>query len=100
LNANGEDISFVTVSIKDQYGNLCPMADNLIHFTIEGEGTIRAVDNGNAASLESFESDKRKAFSGKCMAMIQSSHRSGTITVKASGATLQSAVLKITTSNK
>jgi beta-galactosidase len=95
LVANGDDLTFVTVSIKDKEGNLCPLAENLIHFTVSGAGKLRAVDNGNAASLESFEADNRKAFSGKCMAIIQSSNEQGMIIIKASGAGLQSATLKI-----
>jgi beta-galactosidase len=98
LTANGEDLAFVTVSIRDKKGNPCPLAKNLIGFTVTGAGKLRAVDNGNPASLEPFEFDKRKAFSGKCMAIIQSSNEQGIITVTASGAGLQSAILKIKTS--
>lgn len=29
LNADGKDLSFVTVEIVDAEGNLCPLADNL-----------------------------------------------------------------------
>lgn len=98
LSANGEDLSFVTVSIRDKDGNICPMADNLVHFSVTGAGRLRAVDNGNAASLEPFEADYRKAFSGKCMAIIQSSDQAGTITVKASGEGLGTATLTINSS--
>lgn len=96
LTATGEDIALVTVSVVDQEGNLCPKADNLIQFSVEGEGFLRAVDNGNPASLEPFEANYRKTFSGKCMAFVQSSHQQGTITIKARSTSLLPAVIKIT----
>ena len=46
INADGEDLSFVTVNLLDENGIFCPTADNLITFDIEGEGEILAVGNG------------------------------------------------------
>jgi beta-galactosidase len=48
------------------------MADNLVHFDVTGPGTIAAVDNGNAASTESFQADHRKAFSGMTLLIVRS----------------------------
>lgn len=95
LNANGEDLAFVKVSVTDKNGNLCPLAENLIHFKVTGAGTLRAVDNGNPASLESFEANERKTFYGKCMAIIQSSAKAGKITVEAGGEGIQPFTLTI-----
>ena len=63
-HADGDDLSFVTVRIEDKDGNLCPMADNLVHFDVTGAGKIAAVDNGNAATVEPFQADHRKALEG------------------------------------
>jgi beta-galactosidase len=46
---DGEDFSFVTVRIEEREGNLCPEADNVVRFTLEGPGRIAGVDNGNPA---------------------------------------------------
>jgi beta-galactosidase len=72
IQADGDDLSFVTVRIEDQHGNLCPMADNLVHFDVTGAGTIAAVDNGNAATVEPFQADHRKAFSGMALLIVRS----------------------------
>src|SRR5271169_5064461 len=64
IQADGDDLSFVTVRVEDKDGNLCPMADSLVKFNVTGTGSIRAVDNGNAATVEPFHADHRKAFSG------------------------------------
>jgi beta-galactosidase len=72
IRADGEDLSFLTVRVEDAEGNLVPGADNLVRFTVEGAGRIAAVDNGNAASLEPFQADHRKAFNGLALLVVRS----------------------------
>jgi beta-galactosidase len=72
IRADGEDLSFVTVRIEDANGNLVPDADNLVRFAVEGAGRIAAVDNGNAASLEPFQAEHRKAFNGLALLVLRS----------------------------
>jgi beta-galactosidase len=83
ITADGKDLSFVTVKIADSHGTPVPHADNLIHFNIEGEGKIIGVDNGSQTSDESFKVNFRKAFNGLCLAVIQSTEKTGKITLKA-----------------
>ena len=72
IAADGEDLAFVTVRVEDQDGNLCPLADNLVRFKVEGAGRVAAVDNGNAASVEPFQAGYRKAFNGLAMLIVRS----------------------------
>jgi beta-galactosidase len=72
IAADGEDLSFITVRIADKDGNLCPMADSLVRFSVTGAGKIEAVDNGNAATAEPFHADHRKAFSGLALLIVRS----------------------------
>lgn len=72
IHADGKDLSFVTVEVLDKKGNLCPNAENLIRFSVEGSAKIAGVDNGSPISLERFKDDKRKAFYGKCLVVLQS----------------------------
>jgi len=97
IRADGEDLSFITVRIEDKDGNLCPLADDLVHFRLEGPGTIAAVDNGNAASVESFQADHRKAFSGMALLIVRSQARqAGPIQVRATSDGLQAASVDLT----
>lgn len=91
IKNNGTDLSFVTVEILDKDGNLCPNADNLVQFQVEGKGFIAGVDNGSPISLERFKDNKRKAFYGKCMVVVQNDSRKGKIKVKASSEGLNDA---------
>ena len=70
--ADGDDMAFATVRVLDANGNLCPTADNLISFSIDGPATIAAVGNGDATSLEPFQANQRKAFNGMCMIYLRS----------------------------
>src|SRR5262245_26344049 len=72
IQADGEDLSFVTVMITDSQGLLAPRSNNRIQFEVSGPGEIVAVDNGDATSLESFQSKDRKAFNGLCLVIIRS----------------------------
>lgn len=96
IKADGYDLSFVTVRVEDENGNLCPMADNLISFKIDGPAEIAAVGNGNAATTESFIADYRKAFNGQCLLVLRSKNKeAGQIDVKATAENLQEAQLEL-----
>lgn len=95
LNADGKDLSFVTVEIVDAEGNLCPLADNLVHFEVEGNLFIAGVDNGSQTSMERFKDNKRKAFNGKCLVVLQNAGKAGAARLKAVAEGLEDAVVEI-----
>ncbi len=95
--ADGKELIFVTVSIVDENGVLCPRADNLVNFNVSGPGFVRAVGNGDPTSLESFVQPYRKAFNGKCMVIIQSSQNAGEIVLHATSNGLMAEKIIITT---
>ena len=71
LAATGEDLCYILVEALDAKGTLCPLADNLIRFKVEGPAEIAGVDNGNPVSYEPFQADYRKLFYGKAMLIIR-----------------------------
>jgi beta-galactosidase len=91
IKADGSDLSFVTVKVVDESGNLVPFADNLIKFQIAGDGTIAGVDNGSQISHEPFKADHRKAFHGMCLAVVRPKPRAGRITLRATSDGLRAA---------
>ncbi|GGZ87334.1 beta-galactosidase GalB [Algibacter mikhailovii] len=91
IDADGNDLSFITVKVVDESGKFCPLANNLINFEVKGAGTIAAVGNGNAATTEPFQANYRKAFNGLCMLIIKSKKgKAGEIKIKASSENLDS----------
>jgi beta-galactosidase len=89
IDADGKDLSFITVRVEDKDGNLCPNADNLVNFEVTGNGSREAVGNGNSASLEAFQKDFIKAFYGKCLLIVKGTTEPGTINIKATSAGLE-----------
>jgi len=97
IDADGYDLSFVSVQIEDKNGNFCPLAENLIQFQVEGPATIAAVGNGNAATTEPFQASYRKAFNGQCMLIIKSRGESAgeiKITATSEGLTSRNVTIK------
>lgn len=95
LSADGSDLSYVTVRIEDAEGNFCPLASNLVRFKVEGEGSIAAVGNGNAATTAPFIADHREAFNGLCMLIVKSGNQVGEIKVLAESDGLKSDVTSL-----
>jgi beta-galactosidase len=52
INADGEDVSVVTVSICDAQDRIVPTATNLVHFALSGPGRILGVGNGDPSCHE------------------------------------------------
>lgn len=94
LNANGEDMAFITVSMVDKAGTLCPDANQQLTFSVEGAGTFQAACNGDATSLESFTQPTMKLFHGQLVVLVRSNGKKGTITLNVSDGT-HSSILEI-----
>ena len=97
INADGSDLSFITVKILDKDGNVVPNADNKVSFKIEGEATLAGVDNGDPVNHDSFKADWRNAFHGLALAIVQATQKAGFVTVTATSNGLQTASLQIET---
>lgn len=82
LNADGNDLAFITVSLLDKDGNECPLADDELTFEVTGAGIFKAACNGDATSLEPFTQPQMKLFSGKLVVVVQSKKQKGDITLK------------------
>ena len=99
IKADGKDLSFITVSVVDKDGNLCPHADDLVKFEVKGAGTYRAGANGNSVSLDLFHLPEMHLFNGKLTAIVEASEQPGDIQFEASTKGVKSATLKIETTN-
>jgi beta-galactosidase len=99
IKANGEDISFVEVSVVDKNGIPCPTATNQLKFKVKGAGTYRAACNGDATSLEIFHLPTMKLFSGKLVVLVQATDKVGDIELLVSGKNLKAGKLNLNSSH-
>ena len=96
INADGDDLSFITVKVADENGLIVPEANNKISFTIEGPGEIIATVNGDPANLVSFASKERETYFGLVLAIVRSrKNKAGTIKISVSSPGLKTASVEI-----
>ena len=84
IAADGNDLAFITVSLTDKNGTLCPDANHSLEFKVTGAATFNSVCNGDATSLEVFTEPKMKLFHGQLVVVVQASAAPGkaTLTVR------------------
>lgn len=85
IPADGESINFITASILDKNGNLCPNADNRLTFTSSGSAFVYTTDAGDQRETETFLRSDKKALSGKLVATIKNNGNKGNVTVICKG---------------
>lgn len=91
INSGGRDLSYITVEVTDESGNLNPIADNEIKFNVSGGGFIAGVDNGSPISHERFKDDHRKLFNGKALLIVETDGSGNPIMIEAVSDGLQPA---------
>ncbi len=85
IKADGQDLSYVTVELKDAKGFVDPKTDRLVRFSVEGGASIVGVGNADPMSAESCVQPQRKAWHGKCLVIIRAGKKPGKVTVRAWG---------------
>lgn len=98
IKANRNDLSYVSVEIVDDKGNVVPNADDIeINYAISGNGEIVGIGNGCTEDLSSFQQSKKKVFHGKGLVIIRPKGSSGRIILKARAQGLTEDLIEIAT---
>jgi beta-galactosidase len=71
IHADGSDLAFVTISLRDAKGDPVPTASPLLRFRVEGAGDFVAADNGDATDLRTFSEPQRNAFNGFALVIVR-----------------------------
>ncbi|MBQ7420415.1 MAG: DUF4982 domain-containing protein [Prevotella sp.] len=77
--ADGEDLVFVTVSVKDKRQTPVPTCNDELIFSVEGEGVFEGVCNGDATSLQSFKQPRMHLFQGELVVVLRTTQKAGLI---------------------
>lgn len=99
LLADGRDIAFVEISTVDVNGIPVGNARNRIRVEVSGAGRLVGLDNGDSTDYDSYKGDNRRLFSGKLLAMIESTLEPGEITVRAYSEGFENAELRLVSEN-
>lgn len=95
LPSGSKDLLYVTVSVVDKDGNLCPEASDLLSFKVSGPAAFRAAANGDPTCLYPFHEPQMPAFSGRATVIVAASKSKGNATLEVSASGLKSATLPI-----
>lgn len=95
LEANGDDLLYVTVQVADKEGNIVPTDDRMVKFKVDGAGTFEATANGDATCLLPFQNPEMKLFSGAATAILRSASAPGNITLKVTAPGVKPATLTL-----
>jgi beta-galactosidase len=96
INADGKDLTFITVQVSDANGITVPRSNNAIEFSIDGPGEIIATDNGDPTNMISFSSKTREAFNGLCLVVVRGIQgQPGTIKITMKSESLKSAIVSV-----
>lgn len=98
IEADGYDLSFITIEALDKDGHPVPTADHMLRFKVSGKGELFGVDNGNAADTLCLKGTQKALFSGKALAVVRSiKGEKGKITLEVSSDELGEASIDIKT---
>lgn len=99
ITADGEDLSFVTISIVDENGILNPAVLKEISVSIEGPGILQGFGSANPESEGNYFDTVWETFEGRVMAVVRSTHVPGEILVKVSAEGLEEIAVRMISRN-
>jgi beta-galactosidase len=95
IMANGQDLSYVTIEIADKDNVFQPNAASRLHFNIGGPGAIAGVANADMKDTDPYVGNAHKAWHGRALVVIRSTHEAGSIQLTISSPGLSEATLNI-----
>lgn len=95
LEANGDDLAYITVRVADKDGNIVPDDNRRVSYSVAGAGSFEATANGDPTCVLPFHNPEMDLFSGAATAIVRSSSGPGDLTVTVTSKGLPSATLTI-----
>jgi beta-galactosidase len=83
IRRNRNDLSYITLEVLDQAGELVPDAVIPVNFSISGAAELAAVGTANPKDVESFRSVRPRTFHGRCLAIVRPKGGIGAATIRA-----------------
>ena len=95
LSGDGRELAFITITVHVAIGNPVRNANDRVSVRINGAGVLVALDNGDSADPDEYQTTSRRLFSGQLLAVVAGCGRTGVMTVEVSAPGLRSAALTL-----
>jgi beta-galactosidase len=82
LKADGQDVAHVAITLVDDKGNKVSTDDRRVTVSLEGEGRILALDNGDLRRQRPFGEHTLPTYFGEAAVDVQASRTAGTLRLK------------------
>lgn len=90
IKADSYDMTHIEVKAVDIDGNLDYNSNDMIYVSVEGEGKIIGIENGDLEDNTSYSEKYRRLYNGRALIMLSSTDNKGNIKVKVKSDKLKS----------
>lgn len=95
LMADQRDITHVIAEIIDSEGNVVCNAENEIHVTVDGEGSLLGLESGNLWDTTPYYEPFRRTYNGRLLIYVEAGREEGNVKVTAKAEGLKTAEIII-----
>jgi beta-galactosidase len=95
IRRSRNDLSYVTLEVLDQAGDLVPDAVVPVSLSVSGAGELAAAGSANPKDVDSFRRTRPRTFHGRCLAIVRPRDVAGVVTVRALAAGLPPASIVV-----
>lgn len=85
LLSDGEDMTFLTISVQDRDGHPVENAVDRVDVSVSGAGYLLGLDNGDSTDRDGYQVTSRRLFSGKLLAIVGALSQPGEIRIRVTG---------------
>lgn len=79
----GKELLFAEISATDEAGNPVENARDLLRVSVQGDGELVGLDNGDSTDYDSYQSDTRCLFGGRMTAIVRKMREDAKVTLTA-----------------
>lgn len=95
LNADGDDLAYITVQVADKDGKIVPTDSRRVKFAVKGNGKFEATANGDPTCVLPFQNPEMDLFSGAATAIVKAGSTPGAVTFTVSAKGVKPATITI-----
>lgn len=97
LSADGRDLAFLRILMRDRNGNPVRNANNRVRVRVEGAGALVGLDSGDSTDMDDYQSCSKRLFSGMLLAILRAGAEAGQmrVTVTSPGLPEESVTLPV-----
>jgi beta-galactosidase len=95
IRADRNDLTYITVEVVDEFGQVVTDAAVQVELTLKGNGELIGSGNACPYDMESFGNRVIKTYRGKALAIVRPFAKAGTIRMKASAGRLKDGVIEV-----